>query len=206
MANPIRRFFESLAYAGLKPSGGVSLEPKPPRRFGALRERIELFLNGGRPSDPLYLTNRTWKQKMRAPLLVGIPLLLMFGALSLIFTNVFAPKAPPPKQLTPAEMMASLLPDLEKKVNIKEYTDAEIVELRVVRDGAPRVVGTVRNKTDHVVSMDLDVEVADSKGSRVATVTERVDATRPNGDTHFEFAAGDPDATYALVRKIRPVR
>jgi hypothetical protein len=208
MLNRIRRFLESLAYAGLKPSGGVPSESLPTRKSGGLRDRIELFLNGGKPSDPFYLSNRTWKQKMRVPLLIGIPMTLMFVALALIFTNVFSPKAaPPPKPLTPTEMMANLLPDLQNTVHINAYTDAEITALRVVRDeGPPRVVGAVKNKTDHAITVELDLDLADAKGSRVSSATERVSAAAPNASTQFEFPAGNPDTMYAIVRKIRSVK
>jgi len=207
MLNRIRRFFESLAYAGLKPSGGVPLEPKPPRP-GSLRGKIELFLNGGKPSDPLYLSNRTWKQKMRVPLMIGVPMAVMFVALALIFTNVFSPKAaPPPKPLTPAEMMANLLPDLQDTVHIDAYTDAEITSLRVVRDeGAPRISGMIKNKTDHAITVELDMDLADANGSRVSTLTERVSNAQPNASTQFEFPADNPDTMYAIVRKIRSVQ
>lgn len=208
LANRIRSFLESLAYAGLKPSGGAPPEPKTPRPLDSLREKIELFLNGGKPSDPLYLSNRTWKQKMRAPLLVGIPMALVLGALVLIFTNVFSPKAaPPPKPLTPAEMMANLLPDLQDTVHIDAYTDAEITSLRVVRDeGAPRVVGVIKNKTDHPISVELDMDFADVNGSRVSNATERVSNVAPNASTQFEFPAENPATIYAIVRKISPLK
>ena len=112
MANRIRRFIESVVYAGLKPSGGVPAETKPPGRLGPLRDKIELFLSGERSSDPFYLSNRTWKQKLRLPLLVAAPTLLLFCALVLIFTNVYSPKAAPPKEVSPREVMKRLLPDL----------------------------------------------------------------------------------------------
>jgi hypothetical protein len=206
MLNRIRRFFESLVYAGLKPSGGVPPEPESPRRPGKLRDKIELFFYGGRPSDPLYLTNRTWKQKLRAPLLIGIPTVVVFIALALVFTNVYSPKTAPPKQPTPAELMANLLPDLQKTVHINTYTDAEITALRVVRgEGPPKVSGTLKNKTDRVISVELDVDLADVNGSRVGSLTERVSKAQPNGVTQFEFPAGNSAAVYALVRKMRPV-
>ena len=205
MANRIRRFFESLAYAGLKPSGGVPSQPQPPRKPGGLRDKIEVFLNGGRPSDPLYLSNMTWKQKIRAPLLIGIPTAILFVALALVFTNVFSPKTAPPKVLTPSELMANLLPDLQDTVHIDEYTDAEITSLSVVREvGPPRIAGAIKNKTDHAISVDLDIDLADKNGSRVGSVTERVSNAQPNAVTQFEFPAGYPTAMHA-IGKIRPV-
>jgi hypothetical protein len=207
MANRIRRFFESLAYAGLKPSGGVPLQPRPPRKPGGLRDKIEVFLNGGRPSDPFYLSNRTWKQKIRAPLLIGIPTAILFVALALVFTNVFSPKTAPPKPLTPTDLMANLLPNLQDTVHIRAYTDAEIASLRVVREvGPPRISGAIKNKTSHAITVELDIDLADRNGSRVASITERVSNAQPNAVTQFEFPVANPTTTYAIVRKIRPVR
>lgn len=206
MANAIKRFFESLVYAGLKPSGGVPAEPRPPRRFGKLREKLDLFLAGGRaPSDPLYLTNRSWKQKLRLVLAIAIPTVVACGVLALVFTHVYAPKTTPPKELTPAEIMTKLLPDLEKTAHIETYKDAEFVELRVVRDGAPRVAGVLKNNTDRVISVEFDLDLANIGGSRVATTTERINHAAPGVPTPFEFPAAHPDAMYALVRQMRTV-
>jgi hypothetical protein len=207
MFKRLRSFVESLVFAGLKPSGGVSLEPKPERRLGPLRDRIDLFLSGGRtPSDPLYLTNRTWKQKLRLALVIATPTALLFFALALVFTNVYAPKTAPPKEVSAAEIMAKLLPNLEKTVNIDTYKDAEIMELRVLRDGPPRVSGILKNKTGRVISVEFDLDIASLSGSRVSSSTQRVDKAPPNSSTPFEFPAGNSEAAYALVRQIRTVQ
>jgi hypothetical protein len=210
MLNRIRRFFESLVFAGLKPSGGVPVEtkPQPPRRFATLRYKIELFLSGGPAhSDPLYLSNRTWKQKLRVPLLVGVPLALVFGVLALVFNNIYTPKAAPlPKEPSAAEIMAKLLPDLEKTVHLDTYDDAEMVEIGVPEDGPRRIVGLIKNKTNRVISVEFDVDIADHNGGRVSSATERVNNLQPNSTTPFEFPAGSPEARYALVRKMHTVQ
>jgi hypothetical protein len=206
MANRIRRFIESVVFAGLKPSGGVPAETQPPRRLGPLRDKIELFLSGGRSSDPFYLSNRTWKQKLRLPLLVAAPTLLLFCALALIFTNVYSPKAAPPKEVSPREVMKKLLPDLEHTVHLDTQQDAEVGELRVLHDGTPRVSGFLNNKTDRVISVELDLEFVDVNGSRVGSITERVDNAQPNASTPFEFPTGNSAVAGGLVRKIRTVR
>jgi hypothetical protein len=205
MLNRIRRFFESLAYAGLKPSGGVPAEAKP-RRLGRLRDRVELFLNGGQPSDPLYLSNRTWKHKLRLALLIAIPVALVFGALALVFTNVYTPKAPPPKEVSAAEMLARLLPDLQKTSGINAYKDAEIVELRVAPGAAPRIAGVLKNNTDRVISVEFELDLVSIRGSRVGAATWRVDKAPPNASVPFDFPAGNSEAVYVLVRKMRTVQ
>ena len=213
MLNRIRRFFESLAYAGLKPSGGVPAEAKP-RRQGPLRDKIELFLNGGQQSDPLYLSNRTWKQKLRPALLIAIPAVLVFGALALVaclFAVVAgaAPKAAPPKEVSAAEILAKLLPDLQKTSGINAYKDAEIVELRVAPGAAPRIVGAIRNKTDRVISVEFELDLVKRVGdnaTRVGGAIGRVDKAPPNASVPFDFPAGNPEAESATVRKILTVQ
>jgi hypothetical protein len=208
MANRIRRFFESLAYAGLKPSGGVPLETKP-RRLGPLRERIERFLSGGQQSDPLYLSNRTWKQKLRPAVLIAIPAVLVFGALALVFNHVYRPKAAPPRVVTAAELLAKLLPDLEKTSGVNAYKDAEIVEVHVVPGGAPRIAGVLKNNTDREISVEFDLDLLknqSNRASRVGGATGRVNRVPPNASVPFDFPAGNSAAVYALVRKIRTMR
>jgi hypothetical protein len=206
MANRLRRFIESVVFAGLRPSGGPPPETKPVRRLGPLRDKIELFLSGGQaPSDPLYLTNRTWKQKLRLALVIATPTALLFCALALVFSNVYSPKAAPPREISAAEIMANLLPDLEKTVNIDTNKDAEILQLRVLRDGPPRVVGILKNMTDRVISVEFDIDLTDLNGSRVSTSTERVEKAPPNSSIPFEFPV-NPEAGYALVRKVRTVQ
>jgi hypothetical protein len=208
MANRIRSFIESLVYAGLKPSGGVPAETaQRPRRLGPLRDKIERFLSRGpAPADPLYLTNRTWKQRLRLALTIAIPTGLVFGVLALVFNRVYAPKSAPPKEVTAAEILKNLLPDVEKTVKINAYTDSEIVELRVLRNGPPRIVGALRNKTDRVISVEFDLAFSDQQGSRVGSATERVDNAPPNATVPFEFPVSSSEAVYAIVRKMRTAR
>jgi len=204
MANRIRSFIESLVFAGLKPSGGVSGSPRPPRRFGWLRDKIERFLSGGRSDDPLYLSNRTWKQRVALGLMVAMPLALILGAIALLYTNVFRPKAPPLKEPTAAEKIAHLLPDLQNTVHIDTVKGAEVDELHVLCDGTIRVAGVLMNKTDFPMSVNIDLDLADRVGSRVGATTQRVSNVPPHSSVRFEFPAADPTTSYVLVRKIRP--
>jgi hypothetical protein len=207
MANRIRRFIESVVYAGLKPSGGVEAAgPKPPQPPGPLRDKIQRFLSGGpAASDPLYLTNRTWMQKLRLPLAIVIPTAALLYVLALVFGNVYAPKTAPPKEPTAAEILKNLLPDLQKNVDVEVYKDAEIVEIHVVRGAAPRIVGALKNNTDRVISVEFDVTLADASGSQVGTLSERVEKAPPGAQVRFDFPASSPQAAYAIVRKMRTV-
>jgi hypothetical protein len=175
--------------------------PAPePARVSPLRDKIERFLSGGRPpSDPLYLSNRTWLQKLRLAFGIALPLVVLLGALALVFTNVFAPARPAPKEPTAKEILAKLLPDLENTVQIDTYKDAEFLQLHVRRSGPPALVGLLRNKTSHVVSVEFSVYLANIEGGHVGTVTERVDKAPPGETVPFEFPLGDSDAFKALV-------
>ena len=63
MLKRLKQFFESLAYAGLRPSGGKPLNLSQPKKPGWFGQRLEKFLVSGGQSDPLYLSNRTFMQK-----------------------------------------------------------------------------------------------------------------------------------------------
>jgi hypothetical protein len=205
MWNRLKKFFESLVYAGLKPQG---LKPEPRSgRWGLLRDKIESFLSGGRPpSDPLYLSNRTWRQKLKLGIVFAIPTALLLGALVLVFTNVYTPEAAPPKEASAKEILAKLFPDLEKTVQIDTYTDAEFVQLTVRRDGPKALTGLLRNKTDHVISVEFEADLANLRGARVGSVTERVEKVPPRASVPFEFPINNsPDAAMALLHHARTV-
>ena len=87
----LQEFFESIAYAGLKPSDQKS-EPHPDKAWGRLRAKFDQFLSGGpAPSDPLYLTNRSLSQKVRPWIIVGVPFLVLLGAIGLSLSNILDP-------------------------------------------------------------------------------------------------------------------
>src|ERR1700754_804870 len=91
--NRLRQKIEAIVFAGLKPrdprNPGPAAADGP---FQRLRERIDKFVTGGpAPNDPLYLTNRTWGQKIRAWSVVGLPLLLLAGGMALMLTRYLGP-------------------------------------------------------------------------------------------------------------------
>lgn len=199
MANRLKQLIASLLYAGLKPR--VYAPAPAPGRPGPLREKIERFLSGGRlPSDPLYLSNRTWRQKLKLALGIVIPGALLLGALALVFTNVYKTATPAPKPLERP------LPNLEKAFQSGAYQDAEFVQLQVRRNGPPVLVGSLRNKTQHVISVEFEVYLANNEGAHVGTVIRRVENAPPGGLVPIEFPLDSPDASRALVRSIRTVQ
>ena len=58
-------------------------------RCGRMRGRMETFLSGPPPDDPLYLTNRTWQQKARIAVLVAAPVLLLIALVTIGASGMF---------------------------------------------------------------------------------------------------------------------
>src|SRR5581483_8422277 len=61
--NIVRKLWESVVYAGMKP-GAAPQSVRIARWFGPLSGPVERFLSAGKPNDPLYLTNRSFGQKL----------------------------------------------------------------------------------------------------------------------------------------------
>src|ERR1700693_1711553 len=97
MFNRIKQFFESVAYAGLKPSGVKPLGAAEAKRSGWLapiERRIEKFLNKGGSSDPLYLSNRTFMQRAGGWLIIGVPAVVLLVGLGLGLAGYFNQDVP----------------------------------------------------------------------------------------------------------------
>src|SRR4051812_25769484 len=103
----IREFLESIAFAGLKPSGGPANAPQKRTWYTPLQKRMERYLAGGAaPNDPLYLTNRTMGQKIRAWSLIAVPCLILAIGIAVTLYVLEPPEAPQQKQMTAAEIAA----------------------------------------------------------------------------------------------------
>lgn len=200
MSGRLRRIFESIAYTGLKPNAPArnSEGGKP----GRLRGLLDRLIAGRAPTDPFYLTNRTWKQKLRSGLAIGIPCVLVAAAVALGLSHLYAPKTAPPREPTPAEIVANLLPDLEKTVDATQK-EVEILEIHPDTAGSPRIVGTLRNNTDRTISVEFTVDLTDSKGSKIDAVTERVEEAPARTNVPFQFPIKDKDAAIAVTRSVR---
>jgi hypothetical protein len=201
MSGRLRRIFESIAYAGLKPNA-PSGDPEGGKRGGP-RKLLDRLLAGRAPSDPLYLTNRTWKQRLRSGLVIGIPCVLA-GAVGLGLSHLWAPKTAPPKEATAAEIVAHLLPDLEKTVD-RTPKEAEIQDLHPEAAGSPRIIGTLRNNTDRTISVEFTVALTDGNGSKLEEVTERVEKAPAKTAVPFQFPIRDGKVAIAVVRSLRVV-
>jgi hypothetical protein len=201
MAGSKRKLFERIVYAGLRPTvPGSQAAPQA----GALRRFLSRLLTGSTPKDPLYLSNRSWKQKLRLVLLVSAPIVLVLGVASYY---VLAPPAPAdqrPESLTPAEVAAktAILP---KDFSVPQNTDLQIVEVAVENaPGGSFVAGVLRNNSGvRYGGAELTFDLTDSDGSQVGAASTRVAAIDPKGMLRFRFAVPQRHADVALVREVR---
>ncbi len=203
MASRFRQFLTSILYAGLTPNA----PRKDPKQGNRLKERLGKFLAGRAPDDPLYLSRRTPKQKIKMALIIAGPCVLLCGALALAMTNLIPRTAPPPpRQPTPAEIVAKLLPDLDKTVKIDTNQDAELVEVSVQRGDVPKIAGLLRNRTDRPVTMEFELELTDEAGSRIGAVVGRVENAPAKNTIPFQINIKQKNAAFAVVREMRTVR
>ncbi|MBZ5585686.1 MAG: FxLYD domain-containing protein [Acidobacteriia bacterium] len=205
MPSRFRQFVESVLYAGLKPNAPRK-ESKRGGFLGSILERFERFLAGRAPTDPLYLSRRTWRQKLRLGLTIGAPCVLLLAALAVAMSNMLPKSATPLHEPTPAEIVAKLLPDLDKTVKLDVNRDAEVVEVHAEKGPGARITGLVRNRTNRAISVEVTLELTDDAGSRLGAVEGRVDKIPPRNTIPFQFPAKETHAAFALVREIRTVQ
>ena len=78
MLKRFRQFIDSIVFAGLKPDAPRE-QAKRTRWLGPLRGLAGAFLLRPAPSDPLYLSNRTFDQKVKLGLAIAVPCLIVAG-------------------------------------------------------------------------------------------------------------------------------
>ena len=198
----IRKLWESIVYLGMQP--GSPPQHRIARLFGPFRGPVERFLAGGlAPTDPLYLTNRTFSQKFRTGLVVAVPCLLVAGLLTLGIGRYIRIREKPVTELTKAELQERILPNLAKNIHISTNHDLEVVEARV-EGGDPTVVsGTVKNNTNHAIE-DANVvfDLTDRFGARLGAVAAKIAHVDAESTAPFRIEAAQRTAAYALVREV----
>ncbi len=201
----LRQIFESIVYAGLKPAGAPAPPPGTGWR-GRLRRAWDRFLSGGAPSDPLYLSNRTWKQKLKVAAAVSTPVLIVVGIF--VYSLVTPPPAPekPLVVLTPAEIAArtQIIP---KDFKVPQNVDVQVGEVSVDRASTPhRISGTLQNVSEKRFSnVELTFDLTDENGSQVGGARTVVPDIGPHATKSFNFAIPQRNAAFVLVRETRPV-
>ena len=204
----LREFLESIAFAGLKPSGGKPDPGKRPR-FAGLRARIDQFLAGGpAPSDPLYLTNRSAGQKMKSWIFIGLPCFILIAGIGVALSNILEPPEPKPVvEPTAKEVAAKTLPNFDNNLKIEPNNDVEVVEVKVVHAGGSRVVGLVRNNTSHAIpKAHMVIDLTDINGSQVGGVEVHMEDLPASKTKTFSTPIAQHSAAFVLVREIGPVK
>ena len=199
--NRIRKFLESIVFAGMKP-GGQTAPKRELTWLGPLRGPVDRLLSGGpAPTDPLYLTNRTLGQKLLSWSLIGIPCLVLLAGIGITLSSLLDLPAPKPdKELTAAEITAKLLPNMDKDFKLAPTSDVQVLEAKV--DGT-RLVGKVKNtSTREIARAELVIDLTDVDGSQVGAVSAIVEKIPPSGTRSFEVPIKQRNAATAMVREV----
>ena len=174
------------------------------RWLGPLAGPLMRFLDAPASADPFYLTNRTFGQKMRLGAAIALPCGLVMAGIVLAVTGVFDRPAPPPPAVTPQQIAEKMLPDLANGVKIQTNHDLEISDVHVEQGGGPRVTGTVRNNTSHVIqNAELVFDLTDASGSRLGAVSTHIVRVEGNSTAPFSFPVEQKTAAFVLVREVR---
>jgi hypothetical protein len=202
MWNSLRHFFEKMAYAGLKPRNSATKPAVKPKSGSALQGWIDSKLNQAGSSDPLYLSNRTFAQKMRAWAIFGIPAAAVLGVAALVLFRTPGLDAPPPAQSN-AEIAAKMLPDLNQDLHIRTQRDLEIGDVHVVSGSPLQLSGVAKNNSDReIAAAELVFDLTDQTGSRQGAVTTEVKNIAAKSSVTFTFPIEQTNATFALVREV----
>jgi len=175
-------------------------------RMDSIAKRIEHFVAGSAPSDPLYLTNRTFGQKVRMGLLIGAPVIAVAGLVALALGSFF--DSPPVQKAAvtkPAagELTAKVLPHLEKDFKSESDRQVEVTEATVSRGSDSAITGKIRNNTDQAVAMaDVVFDVTDDEGSALGAVSVRVESIAARATVPFRKPIEQRTARLALVREV----
>jgi hypothetical protein len=178
-------------------------------RCDPLRARLEVFIFGQAPSDPLYLTNRTWRQKLKLAALIAVPVLLLLALVTIGASIRLRPDKMDPHENPPAEAETPEPAAIQKPLPedpISASTELEVVDLRIAKGAHPPLVtGTVRNATDRrVASAEVSYYLADAAGSLVGTGTTDVANVAPHGSVGFRMPLKIARAEYVFVRDVHP--
>ena len=197
----LRQLFESLVYAGMKPRGPGSEPAKP---TSAWRQRIEQWISGPANMDPLYLSNRTIWQRIRAAAVVVVPVVLLVAVLFVAWSDVFKTKDVKLRDLTPAERAARLLPNFDTKIQLPANHDLDVQDAHVEHGSPTQIVGLVRNNTDHVIaSAGMVFDLTDERWSRMGAVRTQIENLGPHSTTPFRFAVAQDTAQHVIVREFQ---
>lgn len=181
------------------------------RRLEPLRQRVETLISGHAPSDPLYLTNRTWQQKLKTAALIVVPILLVFVLVTAaanyrLRSDNVDPNAIPVAEAPPPAATPSPANQKTSLDAVTSSAELDVVNLHILKDTHPPVVtGTVRNKTGRKIeSAEVSYYFADHAGSLVGTEKAVVANVQPHGSVAFRMPLKTAGADYVFVRDVHP--
>ena len=156
------------------------------------------------PDDPLYLSNRGWRQRLKLAAIVGVPLLLIVAAITYASLTAPAPVAAP-TELSPAEVAARSLPGVPKDLKLGANVPLEVQEITIHQNERPRYVsGLVKNPSERrYQSAEFVFELTDMDGSQVGAVNTTIHNVQPYSTTRFQIPIEQENAAFALVRVVR---
>ncbi|HVN04638.1 MAG TPA: FxLYD domain-containing protein [Bryobacteraceae bacterium] len=176
------------------------------QRVEQWRGRFERYLSGQAPTDPFYLTNRTWQEKLKTAALVAVPVLLLVALILIGVTDVFHLHKADPYDHPAAEAAP---PTTTARTHLPDPKLApaglEVVDIRIARNSRPpAVTGIIRNNTDHSVSSaEVTYLLADTDGSLVGVETAAVANLKPHASAAFRSELKSGSAEFVLVREVR---
>lgn len=201
MGKSFRDLVESVVYAGMKPDVPHS-QARRMQWLGPFRQPLERFLNAAGSDDPFYLTNRTWAERAKLWILLAVPCVLVASLIALGVMGFIHTRQTPAKELTPAQVAARMLPDLNKPIDLNVNSDLEVIEVRVSEDGK-MLLGEVRNVTGRpIIRAVLVFDLTDARGSRLGAVSAPIGRLAPKSTASFELPIQQHGAAFALVREV----
>jgi len=202
MANRFRKFIESIIFVGMTP-GAQKTADSSPRKL-RLFASLERFLSAPSPSDPFYLTNRTFGQKLTRVLWFALPVAAVVG-LAMVAIVVHASKsAKPAREPAAAEKEARILPNLNTDFGVESNKELEVLDVHCEHTGGSLLVGDLQNKTDHPILAGVVIfDLADGSGSRLGAVAVTERDIAPGAVRQFRQPIEQTTATGVLVRDVQ---
>jgi len=200
MANRFRELFESIVYAGMKPSTRSSPQAPdaPAGKPGFLKGFLARFLAGPDPSDPLYLSRQTPAQRVRRFLVAVIPVAVVM-VVAIVGIVLFAPKKIVPR--APVQT-ALVLPAFNKEIKLNFNKDVEVTEVHFDHSHDSLMIGGVRNLTDHQINEAvMEFDLVDHSGSQLGGVTITLNNLAPREVRAFKQPVDQTTAAGAIVRE-----
>ncbi|HUK16876.1 MAG TPA: FxLYD domain-containing protein [Bryobacteraceae bacterium] len=119
--------------------------------------------------------------------------------------HIFGSRGPArPKELTPAEIAAKMLPNLDKAITLKGARDVSVVEFHIDHTAGVRIIGTVRNNAAHAFhEAEVIFDLTDQTGSQVGAVSVKLSNLAAGASATFSAPVAQESAVLAWVREVR---